>query len=61
MKRITSPKIITAKMVVKVRCCKTKCGSFFKCIIPIALNQQIIEIILMKLLTIERLYSRLRA
>ena len=51
-KRITSPKTITASTVVNSGVVKPRAVAFSKCIIPIALNQQIIEITFMEALKI---------
>ena len=47
---ITSPKTITANIVVKRGVVKPKAVAFSNCIIPIDENQAIIDIIFMKLL-----------
>ena len=51
-KRMTSPKTITASTVVKRGVVKPRAVAFSKCIIPIALNQQIIEITFIEALKI---------
>ena len=49
-KRITSPSKITANIVVKRGVVKPNAVAFSKCIVPKAVNQQIIEIIFIKAL-----------
>ena len=51
-KRMTSPKTTTASTVVNSGVVKPRAVAFSKCIMPIALNQQIIEIIFIEALKI---------